>query len=88
MEGVLGSFFGVTLMTDGFRYETLQVLKPGEVYFLGTPKALGVVMERKPLTVENTSGTILGQPWRGWFMEQIESITVLNGRAVVKGSRA
>ena len=88
MEGVLGSFFGVTLMTDGFRYETLQVLNPGEVYFLGTPKALGVVMERKPLTVENTTGAIVGQPWRGWFMEQIESITVLNGRSVVKGSRA
>lgn len=87
-EGVLGSFFGVTLMTDGFRYETLQVLGPGQVYFLGTPKALGVVMERKPLTVENTHGGVIGQPWRGWFMEQIESQVVVNGRSVVRGQRA
>jgi len=73
MEGVLGSFYGVTLLTDGFRFDTLQVLNPGEVYFLGTPKALGVVMERKPLTVENVIGATIGQPNRGWFMQQIES---------------
>jgi hypothetical protein len=71
MEGVLGSFFGVTLYTDGFRADNLQVLNPGEVYFLGSPKALGVVMERKPLTVENTMGAVVGQSWRGWYMEQI-----------------
>jgi len=88
MEGVLGSFYGVNLLTDGFRYETLQVLNPGEVYFLGTPKALGVVMERKPLTVENTMGAIVGQPKRGWFMSQIQSQVIANARSVVKGVRA
>jgi len=88
MEGVLGSFYGVTLLTDGFRYETLQVLNPGEVYFLGTPKALGVVMERKPLTVENTSGAIIGEPSRGWFMEQIQSQVIANSRATCHGQRA
>ena len=88
MEGVLGSFYGVQLMTDGFRYETLQVLNPGEVYFFGTPKSLGVVMERKPLTVENTIGAVIGQPTRGWFMEQIESAVIVNARSVVRGIRA
>jgi hypothetical protein len=24
-------------------------------------------MERKPLTVENTMGAIVGQSWRGWY---------------------
>lgn len=88
MEGTLGSFYGVTLLTDGFRYDTLQVLNPGEVYFLGTEKALGVVMERKPLTVENTIGAVIGQPTRGWFFEQIESVVVANPRSVVRGIRA
>lgn len=88
MEGVLGSFYGVQLMTDGFRYETLQVLNPGEVYFFGTPKALGCIMERKPLSVENTIGAVIGQPTRGWFMEQIESAVIVNARAVVRGIRA
>jgi len=87
MEGVLGSFFGITFLTDGFRYDTLRVLDPGQVYFLGTPKSLGVLCERKPLTVTSTDGSILGQPWKGWFMEQIESAVVANGRAVVRGQR-
>lgn len=87
MEGVLGSFFGVTLLTDGFRYETLQVLNPGEIYMVGTPKAVGVVMERKPLTVENTVGAPLGQSWKGWYFEQIQSQVVANARAVARGQR-
>ncbi len=86
-EGVLGSFFSVTLYTDGFRAENLQVLNPGEIYFLATPKALGVVMERKPLTVENTMGAIVGQSWRGWYMEQIEAQCVVNAYGVVRGQR-
>lgn len=88
MEGILGSFFGISILTDGFRADNLQVLNPGEVYFLGTPKALGVVMERKPLTVENTIGAVIGQSWRGWYMEQIESMAVINARSVCKGQRA
>lgn len=87
MEGNLGSFFGVQLLTDGFREENLQVLNAGEVYFLGTPKALGVLMERKPLTVENTIGAVIGQPTRGWFMEAIESHAIVNPRSVVHGQR-
>ena len=74
MEGVLGSFFGVTLYTDGFRADNLQVLNPGEVYFLGSPKALGVVMERKPLTVENTMGAVVGQSWRGWYENEAAKV--------------
>jgi len=86
-EGNLGSFFGVSLLTDGFREENLQVLNPGEVYFLGTPKALGVLMERKPLTVEATNAAVVGRPVRGWFMSQITAHALPGSRAVVKGQR-
>jgi len=87
MEGNLGSFFGIQLLTDGFREENLQVLNPGEVYFLGTPKALGVLMERKPLTVESTVGAVIGQPTRGWFFESQVAHAIVNSRAVVRGQR-
>lgn len=87
MEGNLGSFFGVTLLTDGFREENLQVLNPGEIYMLGTPKALGVLMERKPLTVESTNGAVNGRPVRGWFGESIVSHSIVNARSVVRGQR-
>ena len=87
MEGNLGSFFGVTLLTDGFREENLQVLNPGEVYFLGTPKALGVLMERKPLTVDSVNQAVVGRPVRGWFGTAIVSHAVVNARSVVRGQR-
>ena len=41
------------LEDGGFREVNLQVLNPGEVYLLGTPK-LGVLMESKLLTVNIT----------------------------------
>jgi len=87
MEGNLGSFFGVQLLTDGFREENLQVLNPGEVYFLGTPKALGVLMERKPLTVDSVNQAVVGRPVRGWFGTAIVSHAVVNARSVVRGQR-
>lgn len=53
LEGSLGSILGVELITDAFRYETLQVLNPGECYFLGVPQTLGGITQRKALATES-----------------------------------
>jgi len=86
-QGNLGSFFGINFLTDGFRYDTLRVLDEGEVYFLGVPKTLGVLMERMPLTVESVNGAVKGEPTKGWFMKSIVSHAVVNPRSIVKGNR-
>jgi len=88
LEGSLGSILGVELLTDAFRYETLQVLNPGECYFLGVPQTLGGITQRKALAVESINKYNQGKPERGWFMEMIEGMSVTNSRAVVRGQRA
>jgi hypothetical protein len=88
LEGKLGSLLDVELITDAFRYETLRVLNPGEVYMLGVPQTLGAITQRKELTTESINSYNIGRPERGWFMEQIEGMVVGNSRAVSKGQRA
>lgn len=85
MNGYLGNILGTQIHTDGFRYETLQVLNQGEVYFVGAPANLGAITRRKDLSTAPINLHLLGRPERGWFFEQIEGMSIVNSRAVVKG---
>lgn len=87
MNGYLGKILGTEIHTDGFRYDTLQVLNPGEVYFLGAPQTLGAITRRKDLATAPINLHLLGRPERGFFFEQIEGMSIVNPRAVVKGSK-
>lgn len=87
MTGYLGNILGTKIHTDGFRYETLKVLEPGEVYFLGAPQNLGAITRRKDLATAPINLHLLGRPERGWFFEQIEGMAIVNSRAVVKGKK-
>lgn len=87
MEGSLGSFFGVQLITDAFRHDTLRVLADGEVYMLGAPQTLGGMTVRKELATKNIDLYSQGRPERGWFMEEILGMSIVNSRAIVRGQR-
>jgi hypothetical protein len=87
MNGYLGNILGCQIHTDGFRYDTLQVLAPGEVYFLGAPANLGAITRRKDLSTAPINLHLLGRPERGWFFEQIEGMAIVNPRAVAKGKK-
>lgn len=87
MEGSLGSIQGVQLITDGYRYDTLQVLSAGEIYFLGAPQTLGAVTQRAPLVTSPVDHYALGKPERGWFMQQIEGMAIVNSRALIRAQR-
>lgn len=87
LEGRLGSMLGMEIITDGFRYETLQVLQPGEVYVTASPVTLGTITQRKELDSRAIDQYNLGRPARGWFMEQIQGQVIVNGRACDRGIR-
>ena len=87
MSGSLGSFFGVNLITDGFRYETLQVLQPGEFFFLSAPNVVGAQTVRKDVTTAPINLYLIGKPERGWYMQKIMGMAIGNGRSVVHGVR-
>jgi len=87
LDGSIGSFLGVQFITDGYRAETLRVLSDGEVFMLGAPQTLGGITVRKDLMTKNIDLYNQGKPERGWFMEQIEGMAIVNSRAVTRGQR-
>lgn len=87
LEGNLGAILGVNIMTDGFRYPTLKVLEQGQAYFLGAPNTLGAITVRKELATTAINQYLIGKPNRGWFMEHIEGMAIVNTRAVVRGQK-
>ena len=87
MEGQLGSILGMDLITDGFRYETLKVLEPGEVFVTGTPVTLGQRGVRREVESTEVNHYPLGAARRGFFLSGIESMHVQD-RAVAQATRA
>ncbi len=86
MEGRLGSLLNMKLITDGFRYQTLRVLEPGEVFVLGTPIALGQRGVRREIQSTEINHYPLGAPRRGFYLMGIESLHVQD-RPVSIGTR-
>lgn len=86
MEGRLGALLNMKLITDGFRYETLRVLQPGEIFVLGTPVALGQRGVRREVQSTEINHYPLGAPRRGFYLMGIESLHV-EDRPVALGNK-
>jgi len=87
LEGRLGSMLGMEIITDGYRYETLQVLQPGEVYVSASPVTLGTIAQVKELDSRAIDNYNIGRAARGWYMHQIQGQVIVNGRACDRGLR-
>jgi hypothetical protein len=87
VEGKLGRLGDIELITDGFRYDTLQVLQPGEVYFLSSPSTLGVKANMIALNSSVVDQRMLGRAVRGWFLFLRQASVLGNSRGVSKGVR-
>lgn len=85
LTGVLGSILGVTLITDAFVNHDLRVLRPGETYFLSTPKSLGKHFVRQPLKSEPVDQYNIGRPAKGWFLSSIYATCLPNVNAIARG---
>lgn len=87
MTGKIGSLLGTSIITDAFREPRQKVLSQGDIYLLAPPENLGAFTDRGEVESTATDGALLGRPTRGWYLRELISMTVLNGRGVVKGVR-
>ncbi len=86
--GVIGRILGMTLLSDSFRVPQLRVLNQGDIYVLPRPEFLGGFTSRGPVTAKETDGMTNGEgiPGRGWYMNELLSMTAPNPAAIVKAS--
>jgi hypothetical protein len=85
LEGILGELLGVTLTTDAFREQNLQVLPEGSIYMTASPQTLGGITQRAEVSADPIDTYNEGAPNRGWFLQGIEGMAICNSRAIAKG---
>jgi hypothetical protein len=86
--GQLGQLLGMQMMTDGYRQPELQVLQSGEIYILAPGINVGQFTSRNGIESTPIDGGLFGKPTQGWYLKQLTSLYLPNGRAVAKGIRA
>jgi len=88
LDGFLGVLMGADLITDAFRVPELKVLEAGEIYAIGSPQTHGTIMQRGGLGSNPIDQYNMGQPFRGWFLSEMISLTIGNSKSVAKGQRS
>ncbi len=86
-EGYLGQLYNVPILTDAFRQKSLRVLDDGEIYIVGAPINHGVFTLRGTLLAEPTNQYNQNIPKKGWFFDEIISMTINNSLSVSKGTK-
>lgn len=87
-EGRLGKLYDTEIYTDGLRYESLQCLEEGEMFFLAEPQGLGGFCEYMPLQTKPADLHHVGIGAEGWYSHMSRGYSVTNSRGVVWGYRS
>lgn len=87
MEGCLGTFFGMQMITDAYKHDTLRVLNNGEMFVLGAPQALGGITIRQELATKAIDKYAQEKAERGWFFNLIEGMSIVSPRGLVRGQK-
>jgi len=85
--GYLGTLLGMDISTDGFRDPQQKVVAPNTMYILTSPINLGAYTDRGPVKSAPIDNYPDGIPGRGWYFNELLSVTVTNPRGIVKAQR-
>lgn len=87
LTGKLGQIYGAELLTDGFRPPEQRVLENGELYAVGQDHLHGAITSREGVVPTPINGAIRSRATKGWFMEELFSLSITNARSVAKAIR-
>lgn len=87
LTGKLGQIYGTELITDGFRPPEQRVLGSGELYVVGQDTLHGAITSREGVVPTPINGAIRNRPTKGWFFEELFSLSITNARSVAKAAR-
>ena len=85
--GRIGNIYGMDLITDGFREESLQVIDRGSLYATTAPNYLGSYTDRGPVRSNPRDQYDDGVPARGWYMYEHISAVIGNAKGATVAKR-
>jgi hypothetical protein len=88
MTGTLGTMYGMTVITDAYRYPAHKVLNQGEFFVVSDPITHGAYSDRNGIQSQPTDISIEKIPGRGWVMYESMAMCIANSRSIAMGVRA
>ena len=88
LTGKLGRMYGMDITTDAYRFPEHKVLSRGQIWNFADAKFLGQYTDRGGLSSQPIDGSIERIPGRGWWITELVSFLVANGRAVSAAIRS
>lgn len=85
--GNIGNVYGLEVITDQFRHQQHKVLGRGEMYVVSSPEQHGVYSDRDGIEARPIDETTERIPGRGWTMNQLTAMSIINARTVTKAIR-
>jgi len=82
--GKLTRYLGIPIHTDSHRDSNLKVLDANDLYLVGKPEYVGVIQERKPLSIEHGDLHNVGRAEQVLAYSLIESLTIANPKGIVR----
>lgn len=87
LTGMLGTMYGMPVLSDAYRHPEHKVLNPGEFYVFSDPLNLGAYADRGGIDSQPTDITQEKVAGKGWVLTQPFSMALASSRAVAKGLR-
>jgi len=82
LTGQIGTLYGMSLITDAYRFAEHKVLNKGDIYVIGDPQMHGQYTDRGGVNSQPIDGSIEKVPGRGWWLTELMSMVVANARSV------
>jgi hypothetical protein len=87
LTGQLGTIYGMTILSDGYRHTQHRVLEQGEMFVVGDKINHGQYTDRGGVTSQPTDVTTERVPGRGWVFNELMSMVIANSRSVARAIR-
>ena len=88
MTGTIGTMYGMSVVTDAYRFPEHKVLNQGEFFVVSDPITHGAYSDRDGIQSQPTDISVEKIPGRGWVMYQSMAMCIANSRSVAMGVRA
>ena len=82
--GMIGTLYGMTILTDGTREPRQKVLGAGEIYFVSSPEFVGEYSDRGGVTAQPLTAADTGINGVGWHINEEFSLGLVNHRSIAK----
>lgn len=88
MTGTIGTIYGMSVVTDAYRFPEHKVLDKGEIFVISDQVTHGAYSDRDGIKSQPIDITVEKVVGRGWVMYESMAMCIANSRSIARAIRA